>query len=252
MNPGFQVGPVSFHYYGLILGLAILISFLTAKIVATRQKFPQNIIEELAIILIIPVILGARAYHVLHNWGFYAKNPVQIFFIWQGGIGVIGAIMAGITTLFIYSKLKKLDFLVLADLTTPALALAQAIGRFGNFVNSEAFGPPTNLPWGIYIDPVRRPENLANFSNFHPTFFYEAIGDFLIFLIVIFLPGKLAGVKFALYLILYSILRAGLEFLRIDTWQVGIIKVAQLFSIIGFLAGATILIKLKWTSKSLS
>lgn len=242
--PGFQIGPFSFHYYGLILGAAIIGAFLTAKFFATRENLSQEIVDEASAILIIPVVLGSRIYHVLHYWGYYSVNLVQIFYIWQGGIGIIGGILAGIATLYIFSIIRKLDFLKLADLASSALALGQSIGRIGNFINIEGFGPPTNLPWGVFVPQLKRPERFLNFSHFHPTFFYESLGDFLIFLILVFFPAKKPGTKFAAYLILYSTLRAGLEFLRIDTWQFGIIKVAQLAAICGFSAGLVVLVKI--------
>ena len=130
MNPSLQIGGVTLYFYGLILSLAILVSFLTAKFLAKKEKFPADKVDEVAILLIIPVIFGARIYHVAHFWDYYSKNLPEIFFIWQGGIGIIGAIMAGIITLFAYSKLKKLNFLRLTDLAAPALSLGQSIGRF--------------------------------------------------------------------------------------------------------------------------
>ena len=241
--PGFYIGPLFFHYYGLILGAAILAAFLTAKFFASRENLPQEIVDTAAVILIVPVVLGSRIYHVLHFWGYYSVNLVQIFYIWQGGIGIIGGILAGGLTLYIFSGIRKLDFLKLADLASLVLVLGQSIGRIGNFINIEGFGPPTNLPWGVFVPQLKRPERFLNFSHFHPTFFYESLGDFLIFLILVFLPAKKPGTKFAAYLILYSTLRAGLEFLRIDTWQFGIVKVAQLIAVFGFLAGIAILFR---------
>lgn len=252
MNPNFQIGPVSFYFYGLILGLATFLSVLVAKFQARIAGFSQQVIDEVILILIIPTILGARVYHVLDYWNYYSKNWTQIFYLWQGGIGIIGAILAGLVTLFIYSKFCKFNFLKLADIAAPAVAIGQSVGRLGNFVNSEGFGPPTNLPWGVYIETSTRPEIFAKFEKFHPTFFYESLGDFLIFMILVLTPTKKAGSKFALYLILYSALRFGLEFLRIDTWQVGIIKVAQVIAAAGFVAGFMVLFcvtKLKWTFK---
>lgn len=244
MNPGFQIGGVTLYFYGLILSLATLLAFLTAKFLAYREKFPQDTIDEAAIVLIIPVIFGARIYHLAHFWDYYSENLAQIFFIWQGGTGIIGGIVGGILALFLYSKLKKLPFLKLTDLAAPALALGQSLGRIGNFVNREGFGSPTNLPWGVFITPEKRPENFANLSHFHPTFFYESLGVFLIFLVLIILPFKKTGSRTGVYLISYSILRFGLEFFRIDTWQVGIIKIAQIISVAGLLAGVTIFAKI--------
>lgn len=252
MNPSLQIGPLSLHFYGLILGIAILVAVATAKVQAKRENFPQGIVDDAAIFLIIPVILGARAYHVLDYWEYYSKNISQIFFIWQGGIGIIGAILAGIVTILLYSKWRQVNFLKLTDIAAPAVAAGQSIGRIGNFLNSEGFGPPTNLPWGVFIPESVRPANWANFTHFHPTFFYEAAGDFLIFLTLFLLPTKKTGVKFSLYLILYSVLRFSLEFLRFDTWQLGILKVAQLISLVGVFAGLVVFSKvtrLAWTLK---
>ena len=144
-----------------------------------------------------------------------------------------------ILVFLIVVKLKKLDLLNSLDLAAPAVILGQAIGRFGNYINQEGFGPPTNLPWGVFIDPQNRPAQYFLYPRFHPTFFYEAILNLIFFILLLYLVGKVKakGQIFALYLIFYSAARTMSEFWRIDTWIVDGVKIAYIFSLAAFICG---------------
>ena len=171
------LGPVTIHLYGLIIAMAIFLGWFLAKKRAHLYKIPRTIFDDP--ILLIPLVLaviGARIYHVLDFWDYYARNLTQVFFIWKGGLGIWGALAGAFLGFYLIAKVKKLDFLKLADLASPSLLLGQALGRIGNFFNQEGFGPPTKMPWGVYIDPVNRPTQYISSTRFHPTFFYEEIG----------------------------------------------------------------------------
>lgn len=178
---------------------------------------------DLAFWLIIFSIIGARIYHIILQFSYYLQNPLQVFMIWNGGIAIHGAIIAGLLTIYYFSRKYKLSFLKISAIIAPSLALAQAIGRWGNYFNQELFGKPTSLPWGIPISSVSLPADFVGNLYFHPTFLYESLGNLLIFailiLIIFFIKKKdrlkLEYIPF-IYLMLYSSLRIATEFIRID------------------------------------
>lgn len=235
-----NLGPLTFHLYGFLIGIAVFIGWYVCKKRARQYKIPDKVFEDY--FLLIPALTAlvcARIYHVLDYWEVYRIDPVKILYIQNGGIGIWGALIGAIVGLYLYSKLRNLKFLTVLDLVAPTLALSQAIGRIGNFVNQEGFGPPTNLPWKVYIDAVNRPLNYISQSYFHPTFFYEALLDLFTFLILLSVSKRLKrpGQVFALYLIFYAIARFIVEHWRIDTWVSGGIKVSYLFSTLSLVIG---------------
>ncbi|KKQ89660.1 MAG: Prolipoprotein diacylglyceryl transferase [Candidatus Curtissbacteria bacterium GW2011_GWC2_38_9] len=239
------LGPVTIHLYGLIITMAIFLGWFLAKKRAHFYEISKAIFDDP--ILLVPLVLaivGARLYHVVDFWDYYSQNWNKIFEIWNGGLGIWGALVGAVLGFYLISKIKKIDLASILDLASPSLLLGQALGRFGNFINQEGFGPPTNLPWGIYIGPENRPSQFINSTSFHPTFFYEAILDFIFFLTLLFLSQKLKvkGQVFALYLIFYSATRFIAEFWRIDTWVIGDIKIAHVISILAFLLGIRLFI----------
>ena len=232
-----EIGPFSIHFYGLIIAFAIFCGWYLAK---KRAKISQNIFDEP--ILLIPLalsIMGARLYHVLDLWSYYGRNLAKIVEIQNGGLGIWGGILGMILGFLIVANVKKLDFLKSLDLAAPSIILGQAIGRFGNYINQEGFGPPTNLPWGVFIDPQNRPTQYLLYTRFHPTFFYEALLNLIFFILLLYLAGKvkIKGQIFALYLVFYSVARSIAEFWRIDTWIVDGIKIAYIFSFAAFICG---------------
>lgn len=224
-SPGevaFSLFGMQVYFYGIILAVAAFVGFLTAyKLYA---KFFDNEsaekILDMAPVLIISGILGARLYYCLVNYSYYAIHPLEILDIRQGGLSIHGMILGGILGLYACFKYYKMDFLRLLDVMACGTAIAQAIGRWGNFFNSEAFGMPTDLPWKLYIPEAHRPLSMIKYEYFHPAFLYESILDLLIFGILLFLFKKLThfkGLTFGIYLILYSFVRIGVEYLRVDS-----------------------------------
>lgn len=205
---------------GIIAGL--LITFQLAK----YYNISANLIFDLFFWLIIGGIVGGRIYDDLLNFNYYLNHPLQSLEIWKGGLAIHGAIIAGIIILFIFAKRQKLSFWEIGALLVPGLALGQAIGRWGNYFNQELFGLPTNSFIGIPINTVNRPAQYIFNNFFQPTFLYESIGCLLIFLFLLALNFYVIkknglGKRFyiwsvSLYMILYSILRFSLEFIRID------------------------------------
>lgn len=210
------------YFYGVVLAIAIIIgTFVSEHISNHFFKYPKDTVIDLAPYLVIFGIIGARLYYCLLNYDFYMRFPTEILAIRHGGISIHGAILGGFIGLVIYAKRHKLSILKLCDITSIGLVLAQAIGRWGNFFNSEAFGLPTNLPWKLYIAPQHRPIPYTEYEFFHPTFLYESILNLLIFiilfLIIKFNKTKKDGNITLLYLILYSLARIIVENLRIDS-----------------------------------
>lgn len=241
--PQISLGPVKIHFYGLIIGVAVYLGWYVAKKRAHFYKIPHKIFDDPA--LLIPLLLGivgARLYHVFDYWDLYSRDLLSILYIGKGGLGIWGGLLGAILGFIWVAKVRRINIFSALDLVSPSLLLGQVLGRIGNFINQEGFGPPTNLPWGIFIEKANRPLEFINSSYFHPTFFYEAILDFIFFLILLFLSQrlKIKGQMFALYLILYSTGRFIAEFWRIDTATIGTIKLAQALAVIAFIFGITL------------
>ena len=213
---------VHIYFYGVILAIAIVVGTLVSDYIGTKfYELKKETIVDLAPYLVIFGIIGARLYYCLLNYEFYLKFPTEILAIRHGGISIHGAILGGLIGLIIFSKRNKISILKLADISAIGLVIAQAIGRWGNFFNSEAFGGPTNLPWKLYIAPQYRPIPYTNFEYFHPTFLYESILNIIIFIFLLtFLninKNKKDGNIALIYLILYSFARIFVEHYRIDS-----------------------------------
>lgn len=213
---------VHIYFYGVILAMAIIVGTFVAEYVGTKfLGLKKEIIIDLAPYLVIFGIIGARSYYCLLSYDFYLRFPTEILAIRHGGISIHGAILGGLIGLVFYAKRHKLSILKLADASAIGLVLAQAVGRWGNFFNSEAFGSPTNLPWKLYVAPQYRPIPFTENEYFHPTFLYESILDFLIFLVLFNIVKtktlkKDGNIAFC-YLIMYSIVRIFVEHFRIDS-----------------------------------
>ena len=176
-----KIGSLTIRWYGLLIATAVLIGVSLSQYLAKRRHVNPDLLGDLVIWLVIGAIPAARLYYVLFEWSEYAKNPGKIVAIWEGGIAIHGAILGGTIATLIFARINKISFWQLADLVAPSLILGQAIGRWGNFFNSEAFGSPTNLPWKLFIPLERRPLGYENFDYFHPTFLYESVWNLIVF-----------------------------------------------------------------------
>ena len=244
----FSIFNLDIRWYGILTALSLVIGFIVAYLLARYRRQKADEILNFAPFAIIAAILGARLLHVVVNWSYYAANPSFIFAFRRGGLAIQGAMVGGILALIIFCKIRKLDFWLWADLLAPGLLIGQAIGRWGNFFNQEAFGRPSSAPWAIYIAPENRPINYSSYEYFHPTFFYESMANLILFIILFFMhrfyrnrPGRLPdGIILAMYLGLYAVYRTFIEAYRIDSTFFGPIKVVYILNLLAVIAALVI------------
>jgi phosphatidylglycerol:prolipoprotein diacylglycerol transferase len=230
-----QIGPLSIRWYGLLIATAVLLGTSLAHREAIRRGEDPDQLLNVIVLGVMSALVGARLYYVLFNWGYYGPRLSKIFAVWEGGLAIHGGLLGGALATAIYTVRKKLPMLTYLDIMAPPLVLGQAIGRWGNFFNQEAFGTPTNLPWKLYIEPYHRPPHLAAFEFFHPTFLYESLWNLGVFLVLYFLLRRRlqqsSGALSLCYLGLYSLGRFFVEGLRIDSLMLGPLRAAQVVSL---------------------
>ncbi len=222
-----ELGPLTIHFYAIAIltGIAVAIYWGNARFVAAGGA--PGRVSEIAIVAVPMGVIGGRIYHVISSpQGYFGENgrPIEIFYIWQGGLGIWGAISLGLAAAWWSFKRNKisaansLTFGVFADALAPGVVVAQAIGRWGNWFNVELFGRPTTLPWGLEVPMRFRPDGFTEFATFHPTFIYESIWCLIVaFLLLRFEKFRMApGSIFIAYVALYSFGRIFIESLRID------------------------------------
>ncbi len=243
----FSIGPFGMHWYGLFLLVGILAGYWLVDKLAKRGGLSPDMAGSRYVNALIGGFIGARAYHVITDWGFYGSNPDQIIAVWNGGLAIHGAILGAVLVIVYYAKRHHMRFRKLADLFALPAILGQAIGRWGNYFNQELFGAPTDASWGIPISPANRPIGYQQYEYFHPAFLYESLINFAVFgaLLVIFKKKKRPdGLIFWLYIGLYSAGRMIVESFRInEAAMVGSLRLPFLVSIA--LAGASIAAILK-------
>ena len=188
-----SIGFLNIHWYGLFAVAGILAGLAVVWRIGKTRGITADEIFDLAFYIIIFGILGARIYSVFLDWPYYLQNPMQIVAVWNGGLAIHGAIIGGALALLVYARKNQQSFWRWADLIAVSLPLGQAIGRFGNYFNQELFGAPTNLPWGIPIEPALRPSQFSAEQYFHPTFLYEAILNIVNFLVLLWVFRKWAS-----------------------------------------------------------
>ena len=263
-SPGpelFQLGPFSLRWYGLLIAISVLIGLNLSGELARKKGLKKNLINDLLPILVLASVIGARIYYVAFEWRNYTgKNfwssinflnlniPIpSAIEIWGGGIAIHGALLMGTLSIIFFCRWRKEPFWDVIDVLVPSVVLGQAIGRWGNFFNNEAFGIPTSLPWKLFIPYGFRPEIFSTQDYFHPTFLYESVWNIFVFGILIFLFRKAnkreialpSGSLSCLYLITYSLGRLWIEALRTDPLCLGGVppfcegglRIAQLISL---------------------
>lgn len=217
---------LTFHPYGLLIGIALVAGWECAQRACLKYGYSFKQMQKMYVLIIVIGFIFARLWHGITDWSLYVQNPAALLYVWNGGLSIIGGIVGGgLATMAILFTQKKrtslgrkpLTLFVVTDLLVHALPVSQAIGRIGNFVNQELYGLPTNVPWGIYIDPEHRLLRVLNHSHFHPLFLYEIVLN-LIIAGIIWRNRWVVGVGQAtgLYLVLYGFGRLLLDFLRID------------------------------------
>lgn len=232
----FNISPVAFsifgrdiYWYGIIISTAFLVCVLLAQRDASKFRIDPEDIIELVLFAIPASIVGARLYYVLFNWKEYASSPADIIAIWKGGLAIYGAVLASIITAYFFVKHKKLNGYKFFDFCAPYMSLGQAIGRWGNFVNQEAYGSQTTVPWRMeIIDP-----HSMSAISVHPTFLYESLWNIGLFIFLIWYRNKekrLPGEIFFLYMALYGLGRFWIEGLRTDSLMAGQFRISQVLA----------------------
>lgn len=235
-NPvAFSLFGIDINWYGILVTTGIFLGIWVAySLIDEKRGITKDNFLDLMLAMIPIAVITTRLYYVIfYDLEYYLSNPLQILNFRQGGLAIHGGILGGVLVVYVYSKLNKVPFFYLADIISPGLAIGQSIGRWGNYANQEAHGGPTDLPWGIIVEGVK----------VHPTFLYESIVTFSIFLFLYFYLSKkkkFDGQMFSIYLIIYSIARFFIEGLRTDSLYLGSFRVAQLVSIAGILIGLII------------
>ena len=220
----FTIFGLDIMWYGVLMASAMILCVILALREGKRVNISEDDILNLAIFAIPCGLLGARLYYVIFNWSWYSENLSEILNFRGGGMAIHGALIGGILAGFIYTKVKKINFFKMADTVMIGIPLGQAIGRWGNYINGEAHGGPTDLPWGIMVDGIK----------VHPTFLYESIWDLGIFIFLWCFRKKKTyeGQLAIMYLILYSIGRFFIEGLRTDSLMIGPLRMAQVISLV--------------------
>ncbi len=236
MSTGFELGPFTIHYYGLVILVGITAAlFLTGWNAKKEGKTLEFLLDAFPW-LFVGAILGARIWHIFTppesmiargiTTRYYLTHFLEALAIWKGGVGIIGAVLGGSLALWIYARRKGETASTWLDIIAPGIALAQAFGRLGNFINQEVYGLPSNLPWAISIDPQHRLPGYSEIASYHPLFAYESLWSLLNLVFLLWIKNKLGeklnpGSLFLIYLLIYGTGRVGLEFLRLDisSWQ---------------------------------
>ncbi|NLY20948.1 MAG: prolipoprotein diacylglyceryl transferase [Tissierellia bacterium] len=233
MDPtAFTLFGIDIQWYGILIAtgafLAIVLGIKQTK--TTVGITEDDFIDSVLWILPIAVVCARLYYVVFFDFAYYMANPMQILNFREGGLAIYGGVIGGIIVGWIFCKRRKINFFTLFDIAAPGLALAQGIGRWGNFINQEAHGGPTDLPWGIMVNGIK----------VHPTFLYESIVDIGLFFFLYFYlrkHKKYEGQMAATYMVVYSLARFFIEGLRTDSLMLGSFRVSQLVSIGGIIIG---------------
>jgi len=241
----FSIGPLTIHAYALWILAGIFVAlWLTTRRWKERGGDPE-VVGDIAFWAIPFGILGGRIYHVISTPGPYfgeGGNPIDALKIWNGGLGIWGAVALGALGAYIGARRAGVSFTAFADSAAPGVLIAQAIGRMGNYFNQELFGGPTDLPWALEIDPAFRPEGYEQFATFHPTFLYEMVWNLLGAALIIYLDRRLdlrGGRVFWLYVMVYVSGRWWIEGVRIDdAVMIAGLRINEWVSMV-VLAGAT-------------
>ena len=250
----FNVFGFSVRWYGLLIGLGVLLCAFLGMRACRRYDISQDDLLDYALFSLPAAIVGARLYYVAFNFSLFKNDLKTVFDIRGGGLAVYGGIIAAFLTIFLVSRYKKQAFLKIVDFAMPYIFLGQAIGRWGNFFNQEAFGGATTLPWGMTGDQIAQYwiyENKPADTLVHPTFLYESLWCLLGFVVIMLYRRsrlkKTNGECVCLYMILYGVERALVEGLRTDSLYIGStgLRVSQLLSIVLVLVGVVLFIVLR-------
>ncbi|MFQ5737265.1 MAG: prolipoprotein diacylglyceryl transferase [Thermodesulfobacteriota bacterium] len=246
----FRYGPITIRYYGLMYVIAIVVGSFLIKSEVRRKRISLSDDEVMNFIVwaVVAGVIGARLYYIAFNLPYYISNPAEIPAVWHGGLAIHGGLTGGALASYIYLKRKGVSFWRMADAVAPAAILGQTFGRFGNFMNGDAHGSPTDLPWGMVFPPQSIAGSQFPGIPLHPTMLYELVLNFMIFCFLWFFlrkKGHRNGYIFAMYIMLYSAGRFFVEHFRADSLMFGPIRVAQAVSIAIVVAAAVVIFSKK-------
>ena len=228
-----ELGWITIYWYGVFLFMGTILG-IWWLIKQTKNTVLENHILNLIPLVILSGIIGARLLFVVLKWSDFSFNLTSIFNLQGGGMSIHGALIFGAIAILIYAKIHKLVALKIFDIFVPAVLIGQIVGRFGNFFNQEAFGPPTNLPWKMFVKESLRPTGFSDISFFHHTFMYSIIGLLIILAIIVLVKRYQLkpGAILLIYIVAYSLLRIFIEFFRIDSDYLGGLTIAQWASLL--------------------
>jgi len=251
-----NIGPIPIHLYAIAIMIGVVLGAFLAQKEAARRGQNGDLVWDMLVWVLIAGVIGARIWHILTptpeaqaqgiTTAYYLSHPLEMFAIWNGGLGIFGAVAGGAMALFFFTRRKHLSLLLWLDILAPSVALGQAIGRWGNFFNQELYGAPTSLPWAIYIDPQHRLPGFENFAYYHPLFLYEMLWNlasvvFLLWLARRFTNRLKSGDIFLVYMMTYPLIRFLLEFIRLDSSQLAGINANQTLALVIFIVSGLIL-----------
>ena len=243
-----EIGPLKLNAYGLMIALGVVAAvWLAGRRLEQRGIGKRDDISEMALWAVPAGVIGARLYHVVTDWSRFSDNPGDIVKIWEGGLGIWGGIALGVIVGLWVMKRKGLPIALTLTCVTPALPLAQSIGRWGNWWNQELFGKPTDLPWALEVssDTAVKAGELPG-TTFHPTFLYESIGCLLIAVVLVLIDRRVKlrpGLLFFVYTAMYTFMRFFIEGLRVDpATEAGGLRLNQWTSIVVFSVSVLILV----------
>ena len=226
----FSVGPFTAHYYGLIIAVGLILAVLYAMRRSKEFGLKEDDILD-GVIWVTPFAIAcARAYYVAFTWESYRDDPISVLYIWEGGIAIYGGVIGAIIGMVVMSRIKKVKFTTVLDLILMVFLLGQAIGRWGNFMNREAFGAPVSQDYFLAMGLFNR--YLGEYQYFHPTFLYESICTLIIFIILSKMSKdrKYSGQITFYYILMYSFIRGLIENIRIDSLMLYNFKISQILS----------------------
>lgn len=233
MNPiAFSIFGIDIRWYGILIASAMLIGTLLALRESRRINFDENYILDVLLYSVPAAVIGARLYYVIFEWGYYSSHPSEILAIRNGGLAIHGAIIGAVIAAIIYTRLKKISFFKVADICAPSIILGQAIGRWGNFMNQEAYGGVVSKQFISHFPNFIQNQMFIEGAYHHPTFLYESIWDIAVFITLLIVRRKDRGKGFIffLYLGLYSVGRFFIEGMRTDSLMLGSLRIAQVVS----------------------
>ncbi|EKQ57995.1 MULTISPECIES: prolipoprotein diacylglyceryl transferase [unclassified Clostridium] len=250
MNPtAFQIGSFEIRWYGILIGAGVILAILLASYNCKKKDINFDIILDGFFIAFPAAIIGARAYYVIFEFQNYKDNLIDVINIRKGGLAIHGGLIGAFIAVYFFTKIKKLDILKCLDIVAPSIILAQAIGRWGNFMNGEAHGGEVSYEFISHFPSFIQKGMYIGGAYYNPTFLYESIWNLIVCSILLIILHKKSnrndGIVIASYISLYSVGRFFIEGLRTDSLMLGNIRVAQLISIIGILAGLAFLVFIK-------